>query len=160
MDLGPPPYAPAPKNIPPNKHFPFVTLFLSLLITALGTSTTVLAYQNIQLKKQIDSISQSIQKPPLSITPSPTPQQITPTQTQILCGGIAGKKCPEGYVCQMTATYPDASGTCTKDGLYTCPKSGYIDCMPSPNAGVRFECTPEAMKWYTSNCPNFKGGAL
>lgn len=43
---------------------------------------------------------------------------------------------------------------------YTCPSSGYVDCMPNPNAGVRFECTPEAFDWYKTNCPNFKGSAL
>ncbi len=28
------------------------------------------------------------------------------------CGGIAGKKCPTGYTCQITDRYPDAGGKC------------------------------------------------
>lgn len=40
----------------------------------------------------------------------PTP---TPTPTEMTCGGITNKKCPTGYVCKTTATYPDAMGTCT-----------------------------------------------
>lgn len=158
MDLGPPPYAPVSTDMA-TKHFPFVTLGLSLLITVLGISTAVLAYQNIQLKQQVDSFSHI--KPTPSPILSPTPaQQVSPTDVPIMCGGIAGIKCPDGYVCQMTAKYPDASGTCTNETTYTCPKYGYVDCEPSPNAGVRYECTSEAMSWYKTNCPNFKGGAL
>lgn len=46
------------------------------------------------------------------------------------------------------------------NGAYTCPSSGWVDCMPNSNAGVRFECEPEAFTWYKANCPNFQGGAL
>ncbi len=159
MDLGPPPYAQSTDIVTQNKHFPFVTLALSLLITILGISTIVLTYQNIQLKQQIDALSRSKLEPSPTMAPSPTPPQISPTTAQMMCGGIAGIPCPSGYVCQMTAMYPDASGTCTKKDAYTCPKSGYGDCMPSPNAGIRYECTSEAMNWYKSNCPDFKGGA-
>lgn len=41
---------------------------------------------------------------------------------------------------------------------FTCPPSGYVDCMPGPT--VKPECSPAAMAWYKTNCPNFKGGAL
>lgn len=42
-----------------------------------------------------------------------------PTLTKInnpkgFCGGIAGIKCPGGYICQLNGNYPDAGGTCTK----------------------------------------------
>lgn len=158
MDLGPPPYAPVPKDIT-SKHFPIVTLILSLVITVLGISTTVLAYQNIRLQKQVDTLLQKKLTPTPFISPSPV-QPISPTEAQMMCGGIAGIKCPDGYVCQTTATYPDASGTCIKENTLTCPKNDYVDCMPSVNAGVRYECTPEAMSWYKAHCPNFKGGAL
>lgn len=30
------------------------------------------------------------------------------------CGGIAGTSCPDGYLCSLDGTYPDASGTCIK----------------------------------------------
>jgi hypothetical protein len=78
------------------------------------------------------------------------------------CGGIAGKKCPDGYKCQMTAMYPDAMGTCVTDvpnAGYTCPEGGYVDCMPGPNKDMS-KCSSQAMTWYKINCPNFKGGAL
>ncbi len=42
---------------------------------------------------------------------------------------------------------------------YTCPASGYVDCMPSPD-GPKPSCTKEAMDWYKTNCPGFQGGAL
>jgi hypothetical protein len=42
---------------------------------------------------------------------------------------------------------------------YTCPTSGYVDCMPSPD-GPKPSCAKEAMDWYKANCPDFKGAAL
>jgi hypothetical protein len=41
---------------------------------------------------------------------------------------------------------------------YTCPTSGYVDCMPTVGE-TKTECSTEAMSWYKANCPNFKGGA-
>lgn len=35
--------------------------------------------------------------------------------SDLVCGGIANIKCPPGYACSVTATYPDASGTCIKN---------------------------------------------
>ena len=43
-----------------------------------------------------------------NVTPSITPT-VTPAST--FCGGIAGVKCPSGYVCNNTND-PDSSGTC------------------------------------------------
>lgn len=31
-----------------------------------------------------------------------------------MCGGIAGFMCQDGLYCEMTATHPDAAGTCKK----------------------------------------------
>ena len=59
-----------------------------------------------------------------------------------------------------TFKFLDQSTDTPTSTSYTCPSSGYVDCMPDPNAGVRFECTPEAFTWYKANCPNFQGGAL
>ena len=43
---------------------------------------------------------------------------------------------------------------------YTCPQSGYIDCMPTVGVEKRsYKCTKEAISWYTENCPNFQGVA-
>ena len=33
------------------------------------------------------------------------------------CGGIAGIPCPDGYLCSLDGTYPDASGTCIKSKI-------------------------------------------
>jgi hypothetical protein len=41
---------------------------------------------------------------------------------------------------------------------YTCPPSGWVDCMPGTTA--KPECSLAAMTWYKANCPDFKGGAL
>lgn len=54
--------------------------------------------------------------PPIS---SPTPTStVSPDKPDAnegkFCGGFAGILCPEGYLCQMDASYPDAGGTCTK----------------------------------------------
>lgn len=43
---------------------------------------------------------------------------------------------------------------------YSCPKNEWVDCMPSPNAGIKRECTQEFLTWAKANCPNFKGAAL
>jgi hypothetical protein len=43
----------------------------------------------------------------------------------------------------------------TNSVSYTCPGSGWIDCMPGtdPKPG----CSTEAINWYKENCPDFKG---
>jgi len=41
---------------------------------------------------------------------------------------------------------------------FTCPPSGWVDCMPGTSA--KPECSSAAMVWYKANCPDFKGGAL
>ncbi len=158
MDLGPPPYEPVPEGKKPTKHrFPFALLLTSLVITTLAASTIVLGIANIQMQKEIQRLSSPHTQPPV-----PT-GIITPTQSEtqtLICGGIAGKTCPEGYTCHMSATYPDASGTCTKTNSYTCPPSGYVDCMPILDDTKKKACAPEAMSWYKTNCPTFKGAAL
>lgn len=58
----------------------------------------------------------------------------------------------------LPVTFGTASASATPSP-YACPQSGYVDCMPGPNEGVRYECTAEAMNWYKANCPGFKGGA-
>ncbi|MFZ2456490.1 MAG: hypothetical protein WAX07_08435 [Candidatus Altiarchaeia archaeon] len=36
-------------------------------------------------------------------------------EEECMCAGIAGFACPIGYGCNMSAGYPDASGTCVPD---------------------------------------------
>jgi hypothetical protein len=43
---------------------------------------------------------------------------------------------------------------------YTCPKNGWVDCMPVLDAAKKKACSPDAMSWYKINCPDFRGGAL
>lgn len=43
---------------------------------------------------------------------------------------------------------------------YTCPPTGYIDCMPVLDATKQKACSSDAINWYKANCPNFQGGAL
>ena len=45
---------------------------------------------------------------------------------------------------------------------YKCPESGWIDCMPGPDKPTRFggcsqDTSPDAIEWYKSNCPNYRG---
>jgi hypothetical protein len=86
-------------------------------------------------------------------------------ETQAMCGGIAGKLCPEGYYCKYDGTYPDAAGKCLKlaggvKATYTCPKTQYVNCMPGPSSAIRTECSTAFLKWATANCPGFQGAAL
>jgi hypothetical protein len=48
----------------------------------------------------------------------------------------------------------------TPAASYTCPPSGYVDCMPILTPEKQAACSGAAMAWYKANCPNFKGGAL
>ncbi len=43
---------------------------------------------------------------------------------------------------------------------YSCPASGWVDCMPVLDATKTAACSFEAMEWYKTNCPNFQGAAL
>lgn len=79
-----------------------------------------------------------------------------------MCGGIAGIKCPDGYICNMQGkNFPDASGICiSNDSLseFQCPETEYIDCMPGPDVN-KVACQPTYLKWAKENCPGFKGAA-
>lgn len=69
---------------------------------------------------------------------------------------ISGKSDNKLNIDQILSTFKFADSSPT---AYTCPASGYADCMPSPD-GPKSSCSDEAMKWYKANCPDFKGGAL
>lgn len=99
--------------------------------------------------------------PNCEFAPCPT---LTKTNNQKgFCGGIAGIKCPEGYICQLDGNYPDAAGTCINKTspveLYECPKGDYVDCMPGPDRLKKTECTLQYLQWAQENCPGFQGAA-
>ena len=93
---------------------------------------------------------------------APCPTLVKDNAKEKFCGGIAGIKCPEGYICQLDGNYPDAAGTCIDKTLpvelYECPKGDYVDCMPGPDK-IKSECSSQYLKWAKENCPNFKGVA-
>lgn len=55
FDLGPPPYKPVSGDIPPSKTFPYLTLVLSFVVTVLGVSTGLLAYENKLLRDKLST---------------------------------------------------------------------------------------------------------
>jgi len=48
---------------------------------------------------------------------SPCPTIVKKPKQGKFCGGIAGIKCPDGFVCKYSGNYPDAGGTCVKNWL-------------------------------------------
>lgn len=40
---------------------------------------------------------------------------------------------------------------------YSCPKNGWVNCMPILTDEAKKLCQPEAINWYIANCPGFKG---
>lgn len=67
---------------------------------------------------------------------------------------------PDNTLAQILSTFKFAPVEETTDNQYVCPKTEWVDCMPSPDAGVKLECTPDYLTWARANCPRFKGGAL
>ncbi len=56
-----------------------------------------------------------------------------------------------------TFKFLDSSDT---TGTFTCPQSGWVDCMPMLDEAKKKACSQEAMVWYKANCPNFQGAAM
>ena len=42
---------------------------------------------------------------------------------------------------------------------YTCPETPWVGCMPILDEEAARNCTPEALNWFTNNCPGFQGAA-
>ncbi len=61
----------------------------------------------------------------------------------------------------VTLDYPEPEDNF--DDIFTCPATGWVDCMPfvtedqEINTMMRAECTPEFEEWAYENCPNFEG---
>jgi len=53
-------------------------------------------------------------------------------------------------------TIPTPTKAITK---FTCPKSGWVDCMPGPGP-TKQQCQTDFLQWATKNCPGFQGAAL
>jgi hypothetical protein len=102
-------------------------------------------------KFHIFSWIQSLPLPRIQIV-MPTPTQ-TPTPSVIITATVT----PTATPTLSPSASPAASSSAS---LYTCPASGYVDCMPVLTEAKKKACAPEAMTWYKANCPTFKGGAL
>lgn len=85
----------------------------------------------------------------------------------LVCGGIMGKRCPEGYFCIFDNDHPlrspDMMGKCVKENVkekikdkFECPKNGYIDCMPGPDFDKKYQCNSLYIEWAKKNCPGFR----
>ncbi len=61
---------------------------------------------------------------------------------------------------QILSTFQFDEVAPIQENGYVCPKTEWVDCMPSGDAGVKLECTPEFLSWARSSCAGFKGGAL
>lgn len=133
-------------------------IWMAVITIVLTAEAGFLYYQNLQLEKQINIL----QSPPVIISPAPTSEPMTTVRPSLT------PTCRPRPAC-LDATprclIPETSDMCpaptkTPSTLYTCPSNGWVDCMPGPRAGVKYECTPEAFSWYQTNCPDFKGGAM
>lgn len=81
----------------------------------------------------------------LAIIPGPG-IDITPTQTDTYSQILSTFK-----FTYQTSTVPSTS-------KYTCPASGWVDCMPGTSP--KPQCSAGALAWYKANCPDFQGAAL
>ena len=63
---------------------------------------------------------------------------------------------PCGLVpCPTTTVIPSV----VTNNKYQCPKTGWVNCMPILTEDAKKACSSDAIKWYKTNCPNFKGTA-
>jgi hypothetical protein len=90
---------------------------------------------------------------------NPTNRLITPLAAMVIILSVAAllllfPKTPNQSTLNLTPTITP------ENNIYICPESGWVDCLPQLNAGVKYECTSEALDWYRANCPDFKGAAL
>ena len=88
--------------------------------------------------------------------PTPKPS-ISPRTCRIVQEICDSAPCPETRVCDPVVT------TIAPGEAFTCPASGWVDCMPSTNSnkfsGSRSLCTDEYLNWALKNCEGFKGAA-
>ena len=92
---------------------------------------------------------------------------------------IATKDAPDGIIFQIRWSQLNYNNNLTAEkyffpllstfkftgksnSIYTCPESGWIDCMPGPDkpslyGGCSQNTSPEAIQWYQENCPDYQG---
>jgi hypothetical protein len=51
-----------------------------------------------------------------------------------------------------SSTVPSTTG-------FKCPKTQWVDCMPTIGIEMKTMCSAEYLIWAKQNCPNFKGAA-
>ncbi len=119
-------------NVPKTKYknYQLIIFAFSLLIFLLSPFYFVSKYQ----------FKRSVTNPIISVSPTPTYTLITPTNKVIV----------KDKVESPTPTSFQIS--------YTCPPSGWVDCMPGPGKN-KVECSRETQDWYNMNCPDFQGVA-
>jgi hypothetical protein len=136
--------------IHPSKHRRIITSGILLVICFLAGAGFI-AYQKILLKQQV-----SITTYEACIK---APGSMLQTSYPATCVTRGGKQFTQPFSDEERGSLkPPTPKTPKSPEAYTCPSNGWVDCMPGPQ--VKPECTPEAMSWYKTNCPNFKGGAL
>ena len=123
------------------------TLLLTVVVILSGVSSFFI-YQNLQLQKQI----MFLQNPPISPIPL-----ISPTPTCTPLPSCAYNTDRDGAMCKIGENPPKGGVWCPR---YVCPSNDWVNCMPILDETKKKACSPEAMTWYKTNCPNFQGGAL
>ena len=58
---------------------------------------------------------------------------------------------------KILSTFQFIEPKTTPTNGYICPPSGYVNCMPILNDAGKKGCSTEAIAWYKTHCPNFKG---
>lgn len=83
---------------------------------------------------------------------SPTPEPVACTLEAKICpdGSAVGRGGPN---CEFEEC------PSTQASSFTCPKNGWINCMPILTDEAKKNCSKEAVEWYKTNCPNFEGVA-
>lgn len=62
----------------------------------------------------------------------------------------------ESFIQQLSASERQQLLPPTDEGQFSCPDSGYIDCMPSIGDQTK-DCSDLRIKWAEDNCPSFQG---
>lgn len=153
-----------------NKKYLKVLFFsLTFVLVVLALLTVYLFQQNKKLKSKIDQ-----QIVPAIEIPTPTISDIINIlEIDLSNGWYWGDKNQKKPGTPDNWVYNEAgkSSCWHKVGIgcrfspepnntYKCPENGLVNCMPILDEARQKACSPQAMEWYKTNCPNFQGGAL
>ncbi len=141
------------------KSYQLIVFSFSILILLLSPSFLVFKNQSNSYKS--DSI--------ISNTPSITDLSPSPTTKKMLSTPTCRPRpaCLDSTPRCMIAETEDMcppKGTpshipTSTESSYTCPKNGWVDCMPGPDKDNSMQCSKEAQNWYNMNCPDYQGVA-